>query len=777
VSLRTAAGAALDRPRLTLGVFLVLTLAWLPALPRLHLQVDGRDLFHPDHPAVVFQQHVDETFASSDLLVIGIEPRRGHDLFAPAPLNAILRLTQRLSALAGVKGEEVRSLATEVSPEWSEGMLVLAPPLQAPVRSSLQAAAVRRAALREPSFRGVLLSKDAGMAAIYVPLDRKADRRVLYYRIAALAGELWRQDPGLAGYRMHLVGPAAAESLLGDHVLADIARLLPLALAVVAAILWFWFHQVSIVLVGLGEGIAVVLWTLGLMGLLGQPISLVTVVMPVILSTYCVADSIHLAVRFAAHCRNPEIGSRRQAMDRTLDEVLTPIAFTSIATAAGFLSFGVSPIPPLRDFGLFSTFGILLALAISAFVVPAALLATRFGLTEVRYAVHPRITAALARLSVIAARRPWRVIALVALGTALIGAGAGRLTIQDSWVRNFDASSPLVRSDRWFNRSFFGSNVLNVVIAPHGSVHDPSFQSELARLQDLLDRREEVGGSLSLVDPLRAVGRCLEGTGRLPRVERESQEWCLLYRMAGGNRSLSPYLDAAESAVDLWVFLNRADYGKTAAIVRQVRDFDWRLPGGRRPETRLAGDAYLGYELVGSIARGQGSSAFGALALTFLTAWLMVRSLPGALMVVLPVAVSVLWNFGFMGWLGMPLGIATSTFSAIAFGIGVDFAIHWAARMRLGLLYGLRWGRSIRFTGTTAGGAVLLQGYVVFFGFSVLLFSSVPPNRVLALVLCVNLATCLGATLLLLPAVATLLRHRMAPGAARIAIRPAEIST
>lgn len=760
MQIRSWVSFPLAHPRATLGAFLLLSLAWVPVLPRLYLETDGRDLFSPRHPALLFQQEVDETYASSDFLVIGVEAERGRALFAPAPLNAILRLTQRISALPGVRGEEIRSLAIEVSPAWSDGMLRLSPPLEETVRGAAQAAAVRAAALREPSFRGVLVARDGRSTAIYVPLEHGADRRVLYGSVASLIAEQWRQDPaGLQGYRTHLVGPAAAESMLGDHVLTDIARLLPLALLVMGTVFWLWFRQPSIVLVGFGEGLGVVLWTFGLMALLGKPVSLVTVVMPVILSTYCAADTIHFAQCFSAHCRAGL--SRREAMEKTLDEMLVPITFTSLTTAVGFLSFAISPIPPLREFGLFSAFGVLFALVVSILVVPAGLLLTGFGRTEAHVADHPRTARALAELGVAAARAPWRVVALTVLVTALLGAGAMRLRIQDSWVQNFDPASPLVRSDRWFNSSFHGSNVLNVVVRPHGTgVHDPAFLAEMARLQGRLGEMAEVGGSLSLVDPLRAVSRSLEGEPRLPRSARESQEWCLLYRMGGGGHSLNPYLDASETSANLWVFLNRADSEKTAAVVRGVERFAWRLPEGRAPEVRLAGDAWLGHLLVGSIARSQSGSAWTALIATFLTVLCMVRSFPSALLAVLPVGLSVLWNFGFMGWAGLPLGVATSTFCAIAFGIGVDFAIHWIARLRRGLESGLEWEEAIRCTGAGTGGAILLQGIVVLLGFAVLLFSSVPPNRYLSLVLCVSLAACLVASLVLLPAVATLLRRR-----------------
>lgn len=154
------------------------------------------------------------------------------------------------------------------------------------------------------------------------------------------------------------------------------------------------------------------------------------------------------------------------------------------------------------------------------------------------------------------------------------------------------------------------------------------------------------------------------------------------------------------------MFLNRADYGRTATVLSAISRFPWtaREP---RPAIRFAGDAYLAYLLVDSIAGSQASSALAALAATLLIVWWMLRSAVPALLAVLPVAVSVVWNFGVMGWLGVPLGVATSMFCAIVFGVGIDFALHWIGRFRLGLARGMSWERALRFTARTTGSAIL----------------------------------------------------------------------
>lgn len=761
--LRRLVGISLDHPRLVLSVFVVCTLGCALGLPRLYLQTDGRSLFPPDHPALRFQKQADVTYATSDFLVIGISARQGGGVYTPAALNWLLGLTQRVETLPGVAAEEVRGLATVFSPIWSSGALYLEPPLGQRVRNAAEAAEVRRIAAADPLFPRILVSADGAGTAMYVPLREEADRRALFHRIEELAAAERRRLPaGERGdYDLHLLGPAAAESLLGEHVLKDLALLLPLSLLVVALIFWFWFRQLSIVVVGLEEAAAVVVMSLGCMGWMGKGISLVTVVMPVILATYCVADTVHVGQRFQLKCQAPG-RTRREALDETLDEILEPVVFTSGTTLAGFLAFAFSPIPPLRDFGLFCSLGLFFAVVVSVFVVPCTLLLSSFGKQQSRPSVPWGLSSLLEKGMDVSARHPVAVLLLTVTVSGLIGLGAIRLRVQDSWVDNFSPASPLVHSDRWFNQRFVGSNVLNVVVdrGGAGAALEPEFLTSLAALQRRLATDPAVGGSLSLADQMGAVGRTLEGGTRLPRSLAESQEWALLLRMSGGSRNLDPYVDSAGGASNLWIFLNRADYRKTGQVMGIVQGFDWGAAG--QPAVQFTGDAYLGYLLVDMIANSQRSSLLASLLINLVVVWFMVRSIPASLLALLPVSLSILWNFGFMGWADLPLGIATSTFSAVALGIGVDYALHWLAKLRLSLDAGSSWSEAVQLTAGSTGGAILLNGLVLVFGFGLLFFSAVPPTKMLGLLMVVNTLCCQLTTLLVLPAAATLLR-RFAP--------------
>ena len=144
------------------------------------------------------------------------------------------------------------------------------------------------------------------------------------------------------------------------------------------------------------------------------------------------------------------------------------------------------------------------------------------------------------------------------------------------------------------------------------------------------------------------------------------------------------------------------------------------------------------------------------------------RSLIFGVLSVLPCALAVLMNFAFMGWSGMPLGVATSMFAGMTLGIGVDFAIHLLERYRRAVSRGLDVDAAIADALCATGPAIVIDAIAVALGFGILTLSQVPANARLGGLVVVSIAGCLAATLLVLPALLRLLR----PGYPRVATPP-----
>ena len=186
------------------------------------------------------------------------------------------------------------------------------------------------------------------------------------------------------------------------------------------------------------------------------------------------------------------------------------------------------------------------------------------------------------------------------------------------------------------------------------------------------------------------------------------------------------------------VFLKDANYRATARIVDAIRDYERErfAPAGTKVD--LAGDVAVSQAMIPAIVRTQVLSLLLALAGPLLLVAAVRRSPGAGLRAVGPCAVAILWVFGGMGWLGIPLGVATSMFCAITLGVGVDYAIHLLEEH--GRLRAEGAEDPAMEAVAVVGPAILVDALTVALGFLPLAFSQVPANA--------RLGQLLGAALL-----------------------------
>jgi uncharacterized protein len=129
------------------------------------------------------------------------------------------------------------------------------------------------------------------------------------------------------------------------------------------------------------------------------------------------------------------------------------------------------------------------------------------------------------------------------------------------------------------------------------------------------------------------------------------------------------------------------------------------------------------------------------------------------LMVVAPLAVTVVTVLGVMGWIGIPLQLVTVSIAATAVGVGCDYAIYWLYRFREELRRQPDVALALHATFRSGGQAVMYVATSVTCGYALLMLS--PGFRVhfwLGLMVSLSMAIAAIATLTLLPALALWLR-------------------
>ncbi|MFQ5655708.1 MAG: RND family transporter, partial [Planctomycetota bacterium] len=492
--------SALRRPRRTILVAALLLVAAAPGLLLLELGTDGRALVPRDAPAVRVDERIRAEFPAEDPIAVVIEASTPQGILSEGNLRLIRRLTEDLRALEGIDSSEVVSLATETGGRVRPGTLEFTSFLDPIPEGDERLEALRRDLHALPIYHGTLVSSDGGeelagwspsAAAILLGVPAGADRTLLHRRIVDTVSRL-----GEIPERIHVVGAPVAEALLGRHILHDLALLVPLVIAAMGLVFLLAFGTPAAAWPPLLEVGAAMVFVFGLIGYCGVPVYLTIAVLPVILSAIGVTDEIHIFSRYRRLLRERQHPAGHvEALRAALDDVWRPIVKTSVTSSIGFLSFTLSPVAPVRAFGVFTAAGIIFCMLWSLTVIPAILsLQDPRRFAAAGRSRSPQGEAPVEALVRLAIRFRWAVLAALAVALAAAPIGLRGLVVQDSWIDNFSPRSELRRSTERVNRLFSGVHSLRILVdargailsgdlAPHASEDPRSGLAELLTLE------------------------------------------------------------------------------------------------------------------------------------------------------------------------------------------------------------------------------------------------------------------------------------------------------
>jgi uncharacterized protein len=285
----------------------------------------------------------------------------------------------------------------------------------------------------------------------------------------------------------------------------------------------------------------------------------------------------------------------------------------------------------------------------------------------------------------------------------------------------------------------------------------PELLRTAADLGQFIRQRRElaVGGVLGPADYLlttRFMSRPDDPQARqLPASAAEAKLLWHYFEVVRGPQRLREVVDTNYSRSLTTVFLKDANFVDTARLMQEIRGYEQEHLAPQGIKLGFAGDVAVSQSLIRGIVTTQMQSLFWSLAGIFVvTAWFG-GTLRWGLYCLLPSALAVVFKFAVMGWLDIPLGVATSMFAAMTLGIGVNCAIHLLEACRQARGLGATPPEALRQALEWTGPPALINTLAMSLGFGVLMLSQVPANARLGTLLVLGLVNCFVVSLLLLP--------------------------
>jgi predicted RND superfamily exporter protein len=584
--------------------------------------------------------------------------------------------------------------------------------------------------------------------------------------------------------KVHVTGRAIVEGLFDIYIPQEGYRILPFVFVMLAAVMFATFRTLRGVVLPFLVIIGTEIWMFGFLGAWGHPMYSITSILPIIIVSIAVADSIHLVATYYEVQDEHPAADRTFVIERVLDEMTLPVFLTSVTEAIGFLTMTGSKLEPINDFGIVGAVGVTAAFILTQLLIPSLLV--MLPLRNRPGAKAPRIRFSLDPVLIAPARFCDRHPALVVTGFAIVLAttvgGMLRLTTDSSQVGQFPPNHHLRYADDLDNRHFAGSTILDVLIdgREKDALKSPWMLARLDRFQERLEDTELVRDTFSIAELVKRMNRVMnENRAEEERIPAERDliaQYLLLYSISGDPGDFDDLVDYDYRYAHVMAFIPVQGTAASRAVVEDAREIIAEVFGpsaSASATVKLAGGAYINSHLEDYINHSQLVSLLTGLPTLFVLSWVVFGGPLLGLLCVMPVSLAVALIYGTMGYVGLPTDIATTMLGAMTLGVGIDFAIHYMHRYRACLGEGLDPHSAAIETARTAGRALFYNAAVLIGGFIVLLGARLYPQIKLGLLVSATMVICYVATMLLFPAALGFMARRgwVAPARAhRIAI-------
>ena len=689
-----------------------------------------------DKTAALFYD-IGKNYGGNDMVMIGVQ---NDNVFDHEVLTHIKQITDTLKSVNGVTyvssltdiidikgsdwGIEIGKLIDEYNiPETKEELKIL-----------------QEYTLSKEMYKGSIVSEDASSSIIIAKLDADKNKVDVTKDIIQKIEQLDLPEEIFFG------GFPVTIYEAGKIISHDIIFLLPIAMFLIFAVLFFSFRTTRGVVLPVLVVTITIIWVMGLLSLLGFEISLITNIIPVILLAVGSAYVIHVINRINEE-KEKDFNKR---MLKSLAYIIVPVFLTSVTTFFGFISFVAGAyLTMIREFGIFTSIGVIFALILSVTFAPS--LISIFNWTGGNSAIKSKsgkehfLTALLKKLNyaIFHYSKPiliaWSVVILISI------IGAFRVERKVDIIDYFKENTPVKASERLLQTKFTGTQPLFIQVT--GNMQSPEVLTGMKEIQDFIESTPYIKKSQSVADLIMEMNDVM-GEGKLiPEDEAKIQQlWFLLEGQEIMDQLVSYDLDegliqanAATMEIEELKVLNDE---LNEFLIQNKND---------AYQVKVTGMPLIYEKIDNSLVNGQRNSLVFATLLVFLIVSILFKSVSKGALAIIPIVTTLIVLFGFMGLTGIPLDIATVLTGSITIGIGIDYAIHFLTHFNADFKKTKSIPAAIEENINISGKAIVINVMTVSLGFLSLLLSNLIPLQRFGVLIAVTMIISGLSTLTLLP--------------------------
>jgi len=778
----------IEKPKIIFAILLICLTSFGFFIKDFRLDASSETLLIDGDPDLKYLREISERYNSKEFLILTYTPNEA--MVSENSINNLLSLKYKIQSL-----EWVHSVVTILDiPLLNSTDKTLTERLQN--FSTLKSDGIDKnrgfnEILNSPVFRNFVISEDGETSGIIVNLKKN---QILEEHKNKKELEIYKDKLKKKNHeniieirkiiksyedvaKIHLGGiPMIADDMMtfikNDIVVFGIGVLL-----FIIVTLWFVFRKIVWILIPISSCFFSVVIMIGLLGLLGWKVTVISSNFIALMLILTMAMNIHMSTRFLQLLKeNPNL-SKKEIIKKTTSKMFWPILYTVLTTIFAFLSLIFSEIKPIIDFGWMMTLGLIVSFIVTFSLLPTLISFVADVSVSINENRHSTFTNLLGKLSI----NNKNLIFVVSTFIFFISIfGISKLEVENSFINYFSKNTEIYKGMKLIDEKLGGTTPLDVIIkfpkkeSDTTEDDDDDWGESEAEEDDTKywftkDKISKIDEVHKYLEGLPAVGKVLSFSSIIEVATQlndnkplDSLEMGVLYSKIPDSirkEIVDPYISVkdSEARINLRIKDSNEDLRRNELINQIKYDLSNKV-GLKNEEYKLAGVLILFNNLLQSLFKSQiltlGFVMIGIFAMFFI----LFKNIKLSLIGVVPNFIAAFFILGIIGIAEIPLDMMTITIAAITIGIAVDNSIHYIYRFKEEYKKINDYKLTLKKCHSTVGVAILNTSITIVFGFSILILSNFIPTIYFGIFTGIAMLLAMTSVLTLLPALLQVFR-------------------
>ena len=750
----------LKNPKSIFLLLLIILLSFSYFSKDFRLDASSETLLIEGDPDLEYLKEITERYGSKDFLILTYTPNE--EMVAESSINNLLSLKYKIQSLG-----------------WVHSVITLLDiPLlnnnEAPLQERLESFKTLKdenvdiergfkEILNSPVFRNFVISEDGKTSGIIVyikkdklkDIENKSKKEIEIFKDALKKKNhenITQIREVIKSYddvgKIYLGGIPMITDDMMSFIKSDIIVFGLGVLLFIIATLWFVFRKLIWVIIPISSCFFSVLIMMGLLGILGWKVTVISSNFIALMLILTMAMNIHMSTRFL-QLRNDFPNLKNfEIISMTVEKMFWPIIYTVLTTVCAFLSLIFSGIKPIIDFGWMMTLGLIISFIITFTLLPTLLSFMSNNNIKIKQDNDSKITSFFGKISI---NNKNSIFIITGLVIILSFVGISRLEVENSFINYFNKNTEIYKGMKLIDKKLGGTTPLEVILKfPDKMEVKTAMDNEFEDWGDeekqddekywfTKDKVDKIQAIHNYLDSLSAVGKVLSFSSIIEVATQlnnnkplGSLEIGVLYSKIPESIKkdiINPYISIKDNEARISLrIIDSQDGLRRNDLINQINyDLENKLKLNKK-EFKLAGVLILFNNLLQSLFKSQ-ILTLGLVMIGILVMFMILfRNIKLSLIGVVPNFIAAFFILGIIGLLGIPLDMMTITIAAITIGIAVDNSIHYIYRFKEEFLKNKDYNQTLKICHSTVGVAILNTSITIVFGFSILIFSKFIPT-------------------------------------------------